>query len=154
MTVKRMPLEMQRRNLAVLDTQIFNFEKARDRWIELMTQHNIDGTLDQHRWNMLDGNYKFEQQRNLDTLSKKSIAVNDFFIQTLEFSKECISESYSIVKTVIPAIKSMRNDLGIETDEAVFSKMFQESIRKQAATVAGVFEAIEKFKVANATEDT
>jgi hypothetical protein len=154
MTVKRMPLEMQRRNLAVLDTQIFNFEKARDRWIELMTQHNIDRTVDQHRWNMLDGNYKFEQQRISDTLSKKSIAVNHFFIQTLEFSKEYISESYSIVKTVIPAIKSMRNDLGIETDEAVFSKIFQESIRRQSATVAGVFEAIEKFKVANATEDT
>jgi len=59
----RYPLVIDKNQLAILDKQIESFANERDRMIELMKQFNLEGNTDKRRWEVIQNNFKFEQER-------------------------------------------------------------------------------------------
>ena len=55
---RRFELLAQKSAIAVLDNQIAGLGKERDRILEMIKQHNIEGIADQRRWNVLQANFE------------------------------------------------------------------------------------------------
>src|SRR5712692_2722303 len=55
--VKRYPLMAKKERIDVLSRQADEFGKTRDQMVELMRQHNIDGSNDPRRMQVLQGNF-------------------------------------------------------------------------------------------------
>ena len=62
----------ERNELSLVDNQIAQFGKERDRILEMIKQHNIEGVVDQRRWQVLQGNFEFEQKRVNDGLAHRA----------------------------------------------------------------------------------
>ena len=52
-----------RLSIQIIDSQVMQFGKERDKMLELMRQINIEGLKDQRRWDVVQNNFDFEQIR-------------------------------------------------------------------------------------------
>ena len=145
LTVRRVPLVIQRQELTLLDTQIADFGKERDRWLEEMKLHTLSGSVDQQRWKTIEGNFQFESQRVSETLAKRGNVASDLYAKQLEFARECMHESLQLSGLILPAITAMRKELGIPTDDKAFTEIFRTSIEKQKENLADFLGAAKDF---------
>ena len=97
--------------IAALDVRIDAFGKARDRYLELIVQFNIDGLVDAKRWQTLSNNFEFEQKRANEAIAHHSEFGNSLYDKQLEFMQECISESEILGKLVTPLLAAVREEL-------------------------------------------
>lgn len=144
---KRIPLFAQRIQISVLQQQINNSLNEEARMIELMKQFNLDGLKDNHRWETINNNFKFEQER-VDKISKeRDILQKDLLVRQLQFAKECIDEANRLSLFTVPAIVSVRAELEMPIDEQVYAEMIEKNIKKQGAALEAFIESI-RFLVA------
>ena len=128
---KRIPLIQQKRQIANLKEQIKGFESVRDRMLELMRQHNIAGEINQQKFSVLERNFEFEQQRTIDATQELYQLEGDLVAKLLAFTKDCISESATPRRFVVPALVAFRTELELPIDEASYAKMVDERIKRQ-----------------------
>lgn len=139
---KRIPLSAQRIQISVLQQQINNSLNEEARMIELMKQFNLDGLKDNHRWETINNNFKFEQER-VDKISKeRDILQKDLLVRQLQFAKECIDEANRLSLFTVPAIVSVRAELEMPIDEQVYAEMIEKNIKKQGAALEAFIESI------------
>jgi hypothetical protein len=60
---RRIPLSIMRERIRGLEQQISGFTKNQDDMLELMKTFNLHGEVDQRRWEVIQGGYKFETDR-------------------------------------------------------------------------------------------
>ena len=145
LTVKRVPLALQRENLAFLEKQTSGFEQERDRWIEMMKVYNLAGLPDQKRWDMIQYQFKFEEKRISEADARKIEGNASLYANTLEFQRVCLSESRRLHGLIIPALVAMRQELGIPTDIVILSDIFKNSQNRQRAASTKFLEDAENY---------
>ncbi len=132
---KRMLLSGQKVAIGLLKEQMDNFAKERDRMVELMKQFNLEGGGDKRRWDVIDNNFKFEQQRIADTSTRHDALAKDLYTKQLEYMKECVTESGRLSRLLVPVLASVRAELEMPLNEAAYMQIIEEGIQKQEARI-------------------
>jgi hypothetical protein len=132
---KRYPLVAQQQQLAFLQQQIDRFGRERDRIVELMKQYNLDGIPDPRRWDVLQRNFEFERDRVDRTIKEHDSLAASHYSQALNYMKECVSETSRLGRLVVPTIVTVRRELDLPIDEAVYRRLVDESTAKVEATL-------------------
>lgn len=145
---KRYPLVAQRNQVSFLQQQMNSFSQERDRMLELMKQFNLDGARDQRRWEVIDRNFKFEQNRITETSKQQAMLFADLSVKQLQFMKECIDETNKLSRLTVPVIASARAELEMPIDKQAYAEVIEQSIKKQEVNIEAFVENIRSLSTA------
>jgi hypothetical protein len=143
LTAKRIPLGMLKGQIATTDEQIASFAKERDRMLEFMRAHNIDGNTDQRRYSVLQGNFDFEQKRVFDSLERKKQVQRELAKRGSIFAQECYAASRKLGELFVPVVISIRSDLEVPIDAKAYAELLQGLRTKQADEINRFFDKLQ-----------
>lgn len=133
---RRAELEKESAKLKLIDSQVEQFGKERDRFLEMIKQHNIEGTRDQRKWDVLHGNFEFEQTRITKLLEEREALVASVAPVHAEFIRECAAHVQAVRKASIgPLLAAVRAELELEFNHQAFQALTNESVAKQSAAL-------------------
>jgi hypothetical protein len=141
LTIERFPVSMKRQQLATLDAQIDSFVREQNRWVELMMQHNLEGICDKRKWDTIEGNFKFEQQRTKEAQDERIKVAAGLMAQQLMLARNSLDELARLNGVITPALVAIRKELEIPTDDAVFAEIFHEAVERQKSAFGSFFDA-------------
>lgn len=144
---KRIPLIMQKQRLAFFQNQIDAFSAERDRMLHLMRQFNIEGLTDQNRFNTIKNNFDFELKRIDELIAKRDQLAIDFGMKQLAYARECITESSRLSRFLMPLLISVRRELDLPINEAVYRQIIDESVSKREDYLTEFFKSVQSFMV-------
>lgn len=139
---KRHELMNQGNAIALIDNQVAQFGKERDRILEMIKQHNIEGGVDQRRWKVLQDNFAFEQKRISDGLAHRAQLAAALQPKHLEFMRQCLSHTEQLGAMLVPVLTAARRELDLPLDEAAYRQTMAESYAQQQQAIDGF---IQKF---------
>jgi hypothetical protein len=134
---RRHELMSERNAIALVDNQVAQFGKERDRILEMIKQHNIQGVVDQRRWKVLQDNFEFEQKRINDGLAHRAQLAAALQPKHLEFMRQCLSHTEQLGGMLIPVLTAVRRELELPLDEAAYRQAMMESYAQQQQAVDG-----------------
>lgn len=137
---QRHQLMIQMNEVRMLDNQITQFGKERDKCLELMKQFNIEGLTDQRRWDVLRQNFEFEQKRIDGFLNNRAKLATDLQPKHLEFMRQCVSHARELGMMVTPLLAAVREELELPIDISAYSQIMAESYALQEKAVEGFVE--------------
>lgn len=140
---RRHELVNERNAIALVDNQVAQFGKERDRILEMIKQHNIEGVVDQRRWKVLQDNFEFEQKRINDGLAHRAQLAAALQPKHLEFMRQCLSHTEQLGGMLIPLLTAVRRELELPLDEAAYRQAMVESYAQQQQAIDGF---IRKFR--------
>lgn len=139
---RRHELMNERNAIAIVDNGVAQFGKERDRILEMIKQHNIEGVVDQRRWKVLQDNFEFEQKRVNDGLAHRAQLAAALQPQHLAFMRQCLSHTELLGAMLIPVLTAVRRELELPLDEAAYRQAMVESYAQQQQAIDGF---IQKF---------
>lgn len=139
---RRYELMSEKNSIALIDDHIAQFGKERDRILEMIKQHNIEGIVDERRWQVLQNNFDFEQKRVDDGLARRAQLVAALQPKHLEFMRQCLSHTEQLGGMLIPVLTAVRRELELPLDEAAYRQAMVESHSQQRQAIDGF---IQKF---------
>jgi len=145
---KRIPLLVQKQHLASLTEQIATFGKERDRMLNLMKQHNLEGSVDQRRWDVIERHFTFEQQRITETARQHDQLAAPFYAAQLRYTQDCIAEMAQLTRLLVPTVVAVRRELDLPIDEAAYAQLLEDGLRKQEATMREFLENVYRYTAA------
>jgi len=134
---QRHELMNEKSAIALIDNQVAQFGKERDRILEMIKQHNIEGVVDQRRWERLQDNFEFEQKRINEWLAHRGQLAEALQPRHLEFMRQCLSHTEQLGKMLIPVLTAVRLELELPLDEAAYRQAMVESYAKQQQAIDG-----------------
>lgn len=144
---RRFELMGEKSAITLIDNQVAEFGKERDRVLEMIKQHNIEGTVNERRWNVLQGDFEFEQKRVSEALARRAELVGALQPKHLAFMRECVDHTASLGKLLVPVLSAVRAELELEFDDQTYSMLLDDSVAKQQHAID---EFIKKFMPAAA----
>jgi len=145
---KRFPLLAEKQRIAVLEGQMNAFGRERDRMLELMKQHNLSGVNDKRKWDIIEKNFKFEQQRIATTIKESDDLAAVLYAKQVALMTDCINETTRLSRLIVPALVAVRMELEMPLDEAGYVTVIEESIKHQEAAVAAFIRQVQPSVVA------
>jgi len=144
---RRFELMSEKSAIALIDNQVADFGKERDRILEMIKQHNIEGVVDDRRWNILQGNFEFEQKRIAEALARRAQVVGALQPKHLVFMRECIHDTATLGKLLVPVLSAVRAELELQFDDRTYRELVEDSVARQQAAID---KFVEKFMPATA----
>jgi hypothetical protein len=132
---RRSELMKDRAAITLIDSQVTDFGKERDRILELIKQQNIEGIIDNRRWNVLHGNFDFEQKRINEALAQRAQLIESLHPKILEFMRDCVHDSTILGKLLIPTLLAVRSELELPLNDKAYKELVSESIKKQQQAI-------------------
>ncbi|WP_459950182.1 hypothetical protein [Denitratisoma sp. agr-D3] len=132
---RRYELLREKNALTLIDDQVAQFEKERDRILELIKQHNIEGIADQRRWKVLQDNFDFEQKRIKEGLEHRGELAASLQPKHLEFMRECLSRTKELGVMIIPILTELRSELELPLNESAYRQAMMESYAQQQQAI-------------------
>ncbi len=134
---RRFELMGEKSAIALLDNQVTEFGKERDRILEMIKQHNIEGVADDRRWSVLHGNFDFEQKRINDSLARRAELVGALYPKHLAFMRECVLDTATLGQLLVPLLSAVRAELELKFDECAYRQLVDEEMIKQQEAIDG-----------------
>jgi hypothetical protein len=147
--LKRVRLVDRKQDLEILDEQVVSFGKERDRMLELMKQHNLEGVVDEHRWGVIQNGFDFEQKRISEALERRTSLEVDLFGRQSEIAREAIEELMKLSELLVSAVVAVRRELGLPINEVTYTQIVQELIAKQRTNLGEFLEQAGQFVIAS-----
>lgn len=132
---RRHELMNERSSVVLIDNQVAQFGKERDRILEMIKQHNIEGLVDDRRWKVLQDNFEFEQNRINEALARRDRLAMAFQPKHLEFMRECHSCTTQLGEILIPLLTAVREELELPLDETAYRQVMEESYAMQQQAI-------------------
>lgn len=145
---RRLPLLAEKQRIAVIKDQMDAFGRERDRMLELMKQHNLSGEKDSRKWDILEKNFNFEQQRIDDAIKEYDDLTSFMYSKQINLMTECINETTKLSRLIVPVLVAVRAELEMPLDEASYVTVIEESILHQKSAVAEFIEQVQSSVVA------
>lgn len=134
---RRYELMAEKNQIHIFDNQIAEFGKERDRILEMIKQHNIEGIVDDRRWEILQNNFEFEQNRSNEALARRSELGKSLYPKQLEFMRECVTETAKLGKLLVPLLSAVREELELPFDEESYRQVMEDGMSKQELAIDG-----------------
>lgn len=132
----RYMLMAEKAQIANLDTQVGQFSKEADRFLEMMKQYNIAGLQEPTKWDVLCQNYTFEHARSVKTCAESRALSSKMGLRHLEFIDECRGNTIAMVPFVIPVLTAMRSELEIPFNKIHYERIVLEMQDNHRKTMA------------------
>ncbi|MFA5913708.1 MAG: hypothetical protein WC830_09150 [Burkholderiales bacterium] len=132
---KRYQLQQDKNAIAIIDGQIAEFGKERDRILEMIKQHNIEGIVDARRWQVLQANFEFEQKRIHESIARRDELAKALYPKHLEFMRECATHTGRLGQLLIPVLSAVRTELELPLDEAAYRQVADGAFENQQAAI-------------------
>lgn len=132
---RRLPLALQKQQIAFLRGQIDTFTKEQSRMVELMKQYNMDGINDSHKWSTLQDIFDFERRRSEQTTQAVNTLNASQIPNQLQFLEEVCDETIKLGRLLTPALFSIRKELELPVDETEFRRISEEATAKQVESL-------------------
>jgi hypothetical protein len=145
---RRYPLVVQKVRISALQQQRDFFVQEQTNMLELIKQFTLDGTMDQRRWDLIQGHIKFAQDRFTEASKQHDALLADLSVKQLHLMKECIEEENRLSRLVVPVIVAARTELEMPIDERAYTEIIEESIKKQEASLEAYMENIRSLSTA------
>jgi len=145
---KRYPLVADKAKLEFLRKQMDDSGRECDRMLELMKQFNLDGAADQRRWDLIQRNFGFEQDRIAETLKQHDELAANLCTRQLEYMKECIAENVRLSRLLVPALVAVRAELELPIDRAAYTQLVEQGIEKQETAIGEFLQDLQRFTAA------
>ncbi|MGH8128552.1 MAG: hypothetical protein ACRETC_09380 [Gammaproteobacteria bacterium] len=131
---KRLELMSDKNAITLIDSQVADFGKERDRILERMKQQNIEGIVDDCCWGVLQNNFDFEVQRINEALTHRAQLVATLRPKHLEFMRECLRQTAAMGEILVAVLTEVRAELELPFDQTEYQQLVSESmIRQQQA---------------------
>lgn len=124
LNIQRAELLQIKAKMQFLNEQMHRSFAARDHYIELMKQFNVDGTMDDRRMSVLENGFQFEQSSALKAASDHDTHLESLRPKHLAFVELCQLENARLSKMLLPVIESVRSELEQPVDVALYAKVF------------------------------
>jgi hypothetical protein len=131
LSVKRVPLSKKMNEISALDDLDDTFAKEQSRILELMNHHNLEGSNDQRKSDLLQNRFDFETQRRDENFKKRDALAATLYLETLSFMEECAEERLRLWHLAVPVVVSAREELDLPLDKVEYADMVEEAIAKQ-----------------------
>ena len=132
---RRLPLVLQKQQIAFLRGQIDTFTKEQSRMIELMKQYNMDGISDPNRWGTFQHIFDFERGRSEQTTQAADTLNASLTPKHLQFLEEVVDETIKLGRLLTPALFSIRKELELPVDETEFRRISEETTARQVESL-------------------
>jgi hypothetical protein len=123
-------LNIQRAQLLLIKTkmqslldQMRRHQTSRDQYLELMKQFNVDGTIDDRRFVVLDKGFQFEQDSASKAATEHDALLEQLRPRHLEFVDFCQHENARLSRLLLPLVESVRVDLEQPIDIHVYEEV-------------------------------
>ena len=141
---KRTPLTFLKSQVAVLDGQIADVNAEGQRLIHLLTEHNIEGNPDQRRFQVIQRNFQFQQQRLKQDIEKRMTLQRQLVADSITFAKECHAASKEVSNAIVPVIVAVRSDLDLPIEADLYSELIQRLQHKTQESIDRFFDQIQQ----------
>ena len=145
---RRFPLLAEKQRIAMFKEQMDAFGHERDRMLELMKQYNLSGENDQRKWDTIQKNFNFEQQRIAEVIKEHDDLVTLLSAKQIEFATDCIAETTRLRRLVAPILVAVRTELEMPLDEASYVEALEESIMQEQTVIAQFIQQVKSSIVA------
>lgn len=135
LSAKRGPLLGKMNQIATLRGLVDIFTKEQSRTLELMKQHNLEGSTDQRKFNALQTNFDFETRRIEENSKKMNDLAATLYSEQLQFMEECVEETMRLWRLSVPVVASARKELDLPIDESEYGKLVEEAIYQQRESI-------------------
>jgi hypothetical protein len=142
--VRRYPLMAQKEQIDILGRQADEFGETRNQMVELMRQHNIDGSNDPRRMKVLQGNFEFEQKRVDKAIEDQQALGKDLAMKGIGYFGEAYGEYKKVMKLLAPVVIAVRTELELPISRALVEKLYEETVQRQETQLTEFFTAIQK----------
>ncbi len=139
---QRYEFQRTKNAISILDDQIVEFGKERDRILELMKQHNIEGAVNERRWEVLQNSFEFEQKRVAEAIAQRDELMRILYPKQLEFMRDCVAHSARLSQLLIPVLSAVRNELELPLDEDAYCKIAETSLAYQQEAIDTFIKAV------------
>ncbi|KAA0888061.1 hypothetical protein [Oryzomonas rubra] len=145
---KRIQLNVMSDKMSLIQKQIDQSTIERDYMTSLMKQFNLAGASDSQRLSVFQHNYDVEAGK-IKTLSAEKLELElKLFAEQMALAQECQSKTSILNKLIIPIITNIRAELELPFDELSYTKIIEESQKKQSnylnQFIAGVTKDLEQ----------
>lgn len=141
----RFELMLEKKQIDILDHQIAEYLNAQKRYLEMITQYNLDGVDDSCRWQTLQENFTFEQTRTNDTFARRDKLANSLYWKQLEFMLECVSDTRRLGRLAVPVLSAVREELELPFDEKSYIQALENGLSKQECATDDFVRKFETF---------
>ncbi|MGH9428465.1 MAG: hypothetical protein ACRD2L_19435, partial [Terriglobia bacterium] len=143
LTLARQPLLGKQGQLTMMDDQIKSSGEERDRMVQLMKQLNFEGDRDTNRWQFLKDTFEYEQKRVGETLAEQAKVRSEFWKEWLDYAQRCYETSTGISQLLVPAMRSVREELGLPFDAEAYRKRVEASQQRQNQAMSEFFRRVQ-----------
>lgn len=132
---RRLPLVLQKQQIAFLRGQSDSFTKEQSRMVELMKQYNMDGINDPNRWGTFQHIFDFERRRSEEATQAADTLNASLIPKQVQFLEEVVDETIKLGRLLTPALLSIRKELELPIDETEFLRISEEATAKQVESL-------------------
>lgn len=153
LTLGRLPLLEKQTLLKVMDEQIRNYGRERDRMVDLMKQLNLEGDHDPKRWDFLQRMFDFEQKLVNDTLAEQAKLRAEFQKEWMPYRQRCYDASTRLARLLVPAVKAIRQELDLPFDAHSYQELVEDSVRRQRQALDDFFRGVQEREAKEASQE-
>ncbi|MBN2594906.1 MAG: hypothetical protein JXA81_15475 [Sedimentisphaerales bacterium] len=146
---ERQEIGLLEQNLNTLGKFTQKFSRELDKSVEEMKQYNLQGIVDERKWNIIQSNYEFADKRLGENLDKLDVDLNRLLKHIGEVACYCIRRAVQADELVTAFIIVVRKELKTPFDEEAYRRILKVSHEKAkddvATYVSSVSSKYEKY---------
>jgi hypothetical protein len=131
LAIGRIPLDLLKQKIGMLDEQIAGFRMQQGQALELMKTFNLNGEGDKRRWEVILGAHQFETDRIAGAEEEKARLNAELVGGQVTFARTCVQGVSALGLVSAAAIAAVRKELRFPLDEATYLGLVKAAQAKQ-----------------------
>jgi len=131
----RASLLIEKEAITRLDDQIDRCIKEQTRFIELMRQKTLEGTIDQRGTAILNNLLADEQARHKECITERARLANILHPKHLQFLRDCALNTTRLRDLIVPLVSAVRAELELPYDARAYCLLLEESATSQQVAI-------------------
>jgi hypothetical protein len=145
LTTKRIPLTLLQGRIASMSQLLDGFQKESAHALELMRNYNIEGTVDLRRFEAIEGQFKFEQNRINETVNERFLVQKELMSKQLVYIEESLGLAGAVTALIAPVVIAVRRELELPFDEDAYRRMVADLQERQRADATAALQEIQSM---------
>ena len=145
LTLDRIPLNVRKSHIGVLETHREKASREVDRYLELMRQLSLEGKSDPRLWKVINENLAFQRKQQEDYSQQRQALAIQQAKQHMALVKSCVDQSLRLSTLLPPAIFAVRDELELPVNREEYMKSFNDGLERNMAALASFLEKVQRL---------
>lgn len=130
LSAKRQPLLQKMNDILVLSELRKKYIDEQSRLVGLMSQHQLEGSTNQEKFDLLQSNANWTQQRINECSAQQSNLASLLHHERLQFMGECSEETMRLWRLSVPVVTAVRQELDIPLHEGEYGSLVEGAVAR------------------------